>query len=132
MYQEGEIRVCECERCGERFPDFTFVADTDMVTIGCVSLTAPGHRVALTEQRPGESMVEVEERIGAGFRSVPVRFTTSSTSKTSLSFQQLRKQYKPPVPIFSCIKCGGDSHVIRNESKEEFLRYGTIEVYEIS
>lgn len=131
MYQEGELAISECQRCHETFPVFTFVADTDMATIGCVALTAPGHRVALTEQRSGETIAEVEERVGAGFRSVPVHYIDTSV-KAGLSFQEFRKQYTPPVPIYSCIKCGGDSRVIRKESKEEFLGYGTIEVCEVS
>lgn len=128
MYQEGEIVVCKCQRCYEMFPVFTFVADTDMVTSGCVALTALGNRIALTEQRPDETIGGLETRVGVGFKSVPVYYIDTPI-EPNLSFQAFRKHYKPSIPIYTCIKCGSDSKVVRKESKKEFLCYGTITVY---
>lgn len=125
MHQEGEIEISQCQRCYEMFPVFTFVADTDMVTVGCVALTALGNQIALTEQRPDETIDELEARVGVGFKSVPVYYIDTLITP-GLSFSEFRKRYKPPMPIYSCITCGGDSNVVRKESKKEFLCYGTI------
>ncbi|WP_346837041.1 hypothetical protein [Microbulbifer sp. SAOS-129_SWC] len=102
-----------------------------MVTVGCIALTASGNRVLLTEQMPEESVSELEERVGEGFKSVPVRYIEHPVDP-GLSFQEFRKLYKAPEPIYSCISCGGDSRVIEKKTKEEFLTDGTIEVREIS
>ena len=131
MYQEGEISISQCERCHSTFPVFTFVADTDMPTIGCVALTAPGNRLLLTEQLPRETTSEVEARIGNGFRIVPVRFIKPQVC-AGISFQEFRKRYRAPEPIYTCISCGGDSKIIEKKAKEEFLKIGSIEVREIS
>lgn len=128
MYQEGEIEISKCQRCHEMFPVFTFVADTDMLTAGCVALTALGNRIALTEQRPDETINEIEARVGVGFKSVSVYYIDTPI-KPNLSFSEFRKRYKPPMPIYSCIKCGGNSKVVRKETRKEFLGYGTITVY---
>ena len=131
MYQEGEIVISQCKRCDATFPVFIFVADTDMPITGCIALTAPGNRVLLTEQMPEESASEVEERVGEGFRSVPVRYIEHPVDP-GLSFQEFRKRYKAPEPIYSCISCGGDSKVVEKKTKEDFLADGTIDVREIS
>ena len=98
-----------------------------MVTNGCVAFTAPGCRIALTEQLPEETISEVEEKIEAGFRTVSVRCIDTPV-QAGLSFQEFQKQYELPKPIYSCIKCGGDLTIILRESKGEFLNHGTIEV----
>lgn len=116
MYQEGEIAICECERCRETFPVFTFVADTDMVTSGCVALTAAGNRLLLTETLPNESISGVEERVGGGFRLVLVRYVKAPI-QAGLSFQEFRLVYKAPDPIYSCIACGGDSTVTKKRDQ---------------
>ncbi|MFG1497326.1 hypothetical protein ABMA57_11890 [Saccharospirillum sp. HFRX-1] len=102
-----------------------------MVTFGCIALTAPGNRVVLTEQMGDESISEVEERVGGGFKSIPVRYKRHSVNP-GLSFQEFRKHYKAPEAIFSCISCGGGSKVVEKKTKEEFLVNGSIEVREIS
>lgn len=60
MYQEGEISICECTKCGVNFPVFTFVADTDMVTTGCIALPGPHNNIALTMCGLDESIEAIE------------------------------------------------------------------------
>ena len=127
MFQEGKVAISQCENCNAIFPVFTFAADTDMVTTGCVALTAPGNRVLLTKLKPGEPISAVEERIGESFRLVSVRYFEHPV-ETGVSFQEFQKRYAPPEPIYSCISCGGDSRAIETKTKEDFLKSGTIEV----
>ncbi len=131
MYQEGEIEISQCGNCHATFPVFVFVADTDMVTIDCIALTASENRVLLTEQMPEESVSDVEERVGEGFKVVTVRYIEYPVDP-GLSFQEFRKRHKAPEPIYSCPSCGGDSQVIEKKTKEEFVENGTIEVREAS
>lgn len=128
MYEEGEIQVAKCKKCGESFPVFIFVADTDMVTTGCVSLTGKGNKIVLTMQTASESGQETEVRVGLGYKMVQVRYLDEGPSAKGMSFQEFRKVYKPPTPIYSCISCGSDSEVIKTETKSQFLTYGNIEV----
>ncbi len=53
MYQSGEVSISECNsHVVKYFPCllkyFPFVADTDMVTNGCVALTGPDNSIILT------------------------------------------------------------------------------------
>jgi hypothetical protein len=128
MYQEGEITIVQCKKCKESFPVFTFVADTDMVTIGCTSLSAKGDKIALTMQQPNETDSSIEARVGSGYKMVQVRYVGNSPSQKGMSFQDFRKNYKPATPIYSCINCYSDTEALKTETKEQFLTYGTIEV----
>ena len=128
MYQEGQIAIAKCNKCGQTFPVFTFVANTDMVTTGCVALTGPGNKIVLAEQTENEVESEIEARIGSGYKIVKARFIDKGPSAKGMSFQEFRNVYKPPIPIYSCINCGDDSDVIKTETKEQFLVYGKIEV----
>ena len=68
MYEEGEITIAECSKCGESFPVFVFVADTDMVTVGCFAFTTVDKAIILAEQLPGESLSDTEARLGPNVR----------------------------------------------------------------
>jgi hypothetical protein len=127
MYQEGKISIVKCKSCGEEFAAFTFVAVTDMVTSGCVALTGYGFKIALTMQKGNERIEEIESRIGSGYKIVSVKFVKISIPD-GLSFQEFSKLDNPYNAIYSCIRCGSDSYVIRTEEKEKFLTYGEIEV----
>lgn len=128
MYQEGQITIAKCRKCGNEFSVFTFVADTDMVTAGCVALSGPGNNIVLTEQDANESDSDIEARIGNGDGIVQVRYANSNQTPKGLSFQSFQKAHKPPVPIYSCINCGSDADEIKIETKEQFLAHGKIEV----
>jgi len=127
MYQEGEISIVECSKCGESFPDFTFVADSDMLTIDCVALTGKDKSIVLTKRGSDEGCTEIESRIGFDFSIVKVRHVKQPTIG-GMSFKKFRKQYKPPQAIYSCIYCGADSFVTKKETKEQFLSHGNIKV----
>ena len=127
MYQEGEISISECTKCGDEFPVFIFVADTDMVTTGCVALTGPSNSIVLAMCGPEESIEAVETKVGSSHRVVRATYEKQPTNKAG-SFQEFLKTYKPATPIYTCIHCGGNATVIRHETKEQFLGYGSIEV----
>ena len=127
MYQEGEISISECTKCGDNFPVFTFVADTDMVTTGCVALTGPKNSIVLTMFGPDESIEAVEAKVGLSHKVVRASYEEEPTNKAE-SFQEFLKTYKPAKPIYTCIHCGGNAHVIKQETKELFLGYGNIKV----
>ena len=113
MYQEGQIAIAKCKKCDEEFPVFTFVADTDMLTLGCVALTGPGNKIVIAKRSADEENSEIEARIGGGYKIVQVRYIDKGPSAKGISFREFRKIYQPPVPIYSCINCGSDSDVIR-------------------
>lgn len=123
MYEEGEITKAKCTSCGESFPVFTFIADTDMPTIGCLSFTTTSKSIILAQQLPGESLSTIEERIGPNVHHVFVRYK-GEVAPCGLSFQEFRKVYKPPTPIYRCIYCGGDALGTHTVSKEQFLACG--------
>ena len=108
MYQEGIIRTSKCEDCDQEFPVFIFVADTDMVTSGCISLTGLDKSIALTELGPNETEAEAEFRLGENYKGVEVRYDEHPAPK-NLSFQEFRKTYNPLTPIYTCIYCGGEA-----------------------
>jgi hypothetical protein len=128
MYQEGDVRIVQCKKCKETFPVFTFVADTDMVTMGCISLSAKGNKIALTMQQSNEKDSNLEARVGFGYKIVAVRYEDKNPSAKGVSFQDFLKTYKPATSIYSCINCGSDSEFLKFETKEQFLTYGTIKV----
>ncbi len=127
MYQEGEITIAECSECKEAFPVFTFVADTDMVTSGCIALTSKDKKIALSMQSNNETQKEIESRVGSTFKIVAVRHE-SDKSNQGESFQQFLKTYKPAKAIYTCIYCGSSAYGMKTETKEQFLTHGELEV----
>ncbi|UTW45414.1 hypothetical protein KFE80_00315 [bacterium SCSIO 12696] len=127
MYQEGEITISQCAKCGNKFPVFTFVADTDMVTAGCVALTGLSNSIVLTMCEPNEGIEAIEARVGSSHKVVRVTYKNTPTNNVG-SFQEFLKNHKPATPIYTCIYCGGNAKAIKHETKEQFLRYGNIEV----
>ena len=127
MYQEGEISISECTKCGENFPVFIFVADTDMITTGCVALTGPSNSIVLTMRSPEESIEVIEAKVGSSHKVVRASYEKEPAKKAS-SFQAFLKTYKPAIPVYTCIHCGGNARLIRRETKSQFLSYGNIKV----
>jgi hypothetical protein len=127
MYQEGEISINECSKCGGQFPVFTFVADTDMVTNGCIALTGQDNSIVLTMGGLNESYDDIEARVASNHKVVKIQFETESSNSNG-SFQEFLKTYNPPTPTYTCIYCGGNAKTIKHETKEQFLSYGKIEV----
>lgn len=128
MYEGGYISEVKCENCGEFFPVFTFSADTDMFTHGCAALTGMQRKdIILTMMRPGETTDDLNRRVGSGYKVVDVEYEPAMNESTG-SFQEFLKTYKPAKAVFKCIYCDGRGSAIKEESKEEFMRHGTIEV----
>ena len=128
MYTEGEVVIAKCTKCGETFPNFIFVGDTDMVTHSCIALTGQDKSLILTMWQPNEKRKDVEKRIGSNFKIAKVKYEKKPPLEKGTSFQSFLKTYKPPKATYSCIYCNSDSEVIKTETKEEFLSYGKIEV----
>lgn len=127
VYQQGEIIIAECTKYVETFPVFIFVADTDMVTDGCIALTGTDNSIVLTMHNHNESIEEVEARVGSNHRVVSVTYKHEPNENKS-SFQDFLKTHKPPTEIYTCIYCGGNSKVLKCETKQQFLSYGNIKV----
>ena len=132
MYEGGYISEVKCENCGESFPVFTFSADTDMVTHGCVALTGAQRKdIVLTMMRPDETSDDINRRVGGGYKVIDIEYDKVTNNATG-SFQEFLKTYKPAKAIYKCIYCDGRGSSIKEESKEEFMAHGTIEVRDAS
>jgi hypothetical protein len=128
MYEGGYISEVKCGSCSETFPVFTFSADTDMLTHGCVALTGMQRKdIVLTMMQQGETTENIKLRIGLNYKIVAIRYEQIAR-ETSCSFQDFLKTYRPLKATYSCIYCEGDCVEIFEESKEEFLTRGIIEV----
>jgi hypothetical protein len=128
MYEGGYVTQVKCEDCSRSFPVFTFSADTDMVTNGCIALTGREHQdIVLTMMRPSESPEDVNRRIGLGYKVVEVEYKPAK-NKTTSGFQDFLKSYQPPRVMYKCIYCEGTGAAIKEESKAEFMTHGTIQV----
>jgi hypothetical protein len=103
-----------------------------MVTHGCTALTGMQSKdIVLTMMRPGESDEDVERRIGHGYRVHKIEYKQTKANAIG-SFQDFRKTYQPAKPIYKCIYCGGNCGVVKEESKEDFMAHGRIEVRDVS
>ncbi|MGL1958648.1 MAG: hypothetical protein OCD00_15180 [Colwellia sp.] len=127
MYQEGEISICRCSKCDGEFPVFTFVADTDMVTSGCVALSGKNNSIIITMCNPNESVKAIESRVGLNHKVVEVSYENNNVGKIG-TFQEFRKNYKPATPLYRCINCGSIAKVVKHETKKQFTTYGNIAV----
>jgi len=107
MYQYGKIATCKCIECNAKCPVFIFVADTDMITVGCTSLTGVSNNIILTIAGCNESIQSIERRVGLPLKVVQVNVTQNQYTKTS-SFQEFLKSYKPAASTYTCIYCGGN------------------------
>jgi hypothetical protein len=101
------------ESTGKQFPVVLFSADTDMATAGWVALTSvEKHEVVVTELTVEEyrattngssGYLQVEKRINAALGRADlkcpwyVRAEESGPSGKTLSFQEFREVYRPPV-----------------------------------
>jgi hypothetical protein len=129
MYEGGYITNVECTDCGESFPVFTFEADNDMVTAGCIALTGIEEKdIVLTTMAADETTEVVKQRIGHGYKVAKIEYQVPRSQPATGSFQDFLKIYKAPVPAYKCIFCGGKTIAGMREEKEEFLKHGTIEV----
>ena len=124
----GYITQVHCRGCGERFPVFTFSADTDMTTNGLVSLTRTDNKnIAIVASLQGETLQLVQDRVGAPYRTSEATYM-HHPGKPGVSFQEFRKSYQPPTASYTCIFCAGAADVVATESVSEFEAHNKIEV----
>ena len=114
MAIDETILWLQSEETGRRFPTVQFSADTDMVTMGWVSLTSiDGPEVVVTQMVGSEYIVGartveelVEQRVNAALgrndlRCVPlVRAEERGPSGKGLSFQEFSRVYQSPRLFF--------------------------------
>lgn len=115
---DGYVLKLKCSRCNHEFPHVVFSGDTDMVTMGLSSLTAPAaNEVIIGELNGAEyklgfdgGLLAFEQRISEvlhrpDLRTVRLIRSEAEQPPKGTSFQAFRQQYKPPRIIYSCAAC---------------------------
>jgi hypothetical protein len=136
---EGYIVTLQCAVCGRQFPHFRPAGDADTDTAGVGSLSScEENTVVVAELSPTESnefegggAKAFEERLAkqlgrADLRSVRLlRVEKTELPAGGPSFQDFRKQYAPPILVYTCVCClGGESKPIGELTVDEFRRNG--------
>lgn len=133
---EGYVVTLRCGACGQHFPHFTLVGDSDASTAGVGSLSSYEENevvvAELSSKELGQESAEAfEERLAkqlnrADLRRVRLlRVEKNESPARGLSFQEFRKQYVPPVLVYSCIRCsGGESRPTGELTVDEFRHRG--------
>lgn len=134
MITEGYIEILKCLTCSREFPEFVFVADTDMPTIGMRSLTAvQSNDIIIFHTGPHESILQWEEHIsrdiGERCRHVPLIRIKKNYIPKKCSFQEFQKKYIPSTLYYRCIHCGEEATPILKQSKEAFTQKHKIWLY---
>lgn len=115
---DGYVLRLKCSRCNHEFPHVVFSGDTDMVTMGLSSLTAPeANEVIIGELSIAEyklgfdaGLQAFEQRISETLQRTDLRTVRLLRSEVEqppkgISFQAFRQQYKPPRIFYSCAAC---------------------------
>jgi hypothetical protein len=127
MFSDGQIKHVQCKGCGESFPVYVFVADTDMVTNGWVSFTGTeGKDIVLAELSAAEARTDLSGVMGPGYKHVKITFQEQTFTPDSERFQDFLKVYKPPIATYECIYCGGSASETCSESQQDFMAHGKI------
>jgi hypothetical protein len=136
MRVEGEVLKLKCSSCEAEFPTFCFSGDTDMVTIGLESVSCldPAGVVLGTldqdELRVGVDQGRehfanrMSQLLGTNLVALSVRHWIKEPSGAGMSFQQARRVYRPPQPIYSCPKCFGEAQVASTHEPADFIAQG--------
>ena len=126
---------------GKRFPIVMFTADTDMVTMGWVSLTSTESlEIVITQATPDElrrlpvcdeGYLQVESRINKALSRSDLRSSWMTSAEKAgpippgLSFQEFRKVYRPPKLFFRDIfNPNGIAEVISEIERSQFESEG--------
>ena len=131
----------ESKHTGGRFPTVLFSGDTDMATIGWVSLTSIScHEIVVTQLTAEESrataseptaFTQVENRINATLGRddlrIPwlARIEQRGPNAAGLSFQDFVKAHRPPRLLYRDILAPDSlSEELSRESREQFESSG--------
>ena len=118
---------------GRRFPTVTFIADTDMVTMGWVALTSTDIPEVVIAECVGEELTNprlVEERANLtlsrrDLRYIPIRrVVDNNEALKDLPFSEFRKQYRPPTIYYADIYSDGEALVSAEIDTAAFLGFG--------
>jgi hypothetical protein len=128
MIVDGEIKQALCRKCGEAFPVYIFIGDTDMVTAGWFAFTGVRDKdIVLAEFSQAEVAAGLDGLVGPDYKHVGISYQKQA-SLGALSFHEFLKLRKPPVATYECIYCGGPASETKTESRENFLSHGKISV----
>lgn len=132
---EGHVEQLRCGSCEGEFSTFIFSGDSDMVTAGLETATAPETGcIAIGERLPSEMQdhsggcrqfaERVSEDLGAEFRPVPLLRVEQPTGALASDFGTFRRSYKSPERVYGCPRCGGEARVMRRETPGDFIMHG--------
>ncbi|MCX4155384.1 MULTISPECIES: hypothetical protein [Paraburkholderia] len=125
----------------KQFPIVEFSADTDMATLGWVSLTSTDRPEIVVTQATAEEFraiaddldgyLGVEHRVNTALKrcdlkcSWLVRVENVTSSAEGLSFQEFRKAYQPPKLFFrDILHCDSLAVEVSRTTRSEFERNG--------
>lgn len=130
----GTILRLRCEACGSVFPHFLFFGDSDSSTAGlCSASRCRKDEVVIAEVDSSEwgalasaesSSIEarlMKEFSVADLKVVRLLKVQHGASAAGLSFGDFRKEYKPPIQVYSCVCCGnGEARSIEAVAVRKF------------
>jgi hypothetical protein len=132
---EGYVEQLRCGSCGGEFATFVFTGDSDMMTAGLETATAPQTGdVAIGGRLPTEmrdyvaGRAQFAERIsdvlGVKFKPVPLLRAQHTSAPVTGDFSAFRRSYKPPELVYGCPRCGGEARVTKRQTPTEFIAGG--------
>jgi hypothetical protein len=122
--RDGLVEHVQCHDCGQTFPAYLFVADTDMATSGWVAFTGTRDKdIVLARCSPDCPWDGVA---GPDYKRVKVAFDAHAVAGERAGFQHFLADYTPPKATYECIYCGGRAFGTRTESRRDFMVHGTL------
>lgn len=131
---EGAVQLLNCNRCDATYAHFTFVGDTDALTLGLQSPSCAGRQeVVLVEADPGEwdDPALLERRMATQLRRSDLRVLrilrveNGATAPSGTTFAEFRKSYRRLTVVYSCASCrDGECRAAEKLSVEDFQSAG--------
>jgi hypothetical protein len=122
--------------CATSFPSFEFSGDTDVATLGLAALTSThGNEMALSEMSPAEledqssgfqaHAARISAQLRTEFRAVRfIRLEDCVTPAAGIGFQEFRRNYVAPRPLFGCLRCSGEAVIAARMDLADFQQTG--------
>ena len=127
MFSDGQINHVQCEGCGQSFPVYVFVADTDMPILGWAAFTGTEDKdIVLAQLSAAELGTDLAGLIGPDYKHVKVSFQEQTPAPATSNFQDFLRTYKPLRATYECIYCGGRAFETHTESQQNFMGHGKI------
>lgn len=133
---EGTVLMLRCRTCSAVFPHFLFSGEQDTDTDRLCSASACDTiEVVVAEATADEwndlahgSVSVLQARLSSQLARDDLRVLRilrvepGKNSGKGASFQDFRKEYSPPITIFSCACCGGDSEATEEITVDAFQK----------